>query len=217
MPAGKIRSFSAKPADTERAWYHVDATDQVLGRLAAKIATVLMGKHKPIYTPHVDTGDFVVVTNAEKIKLTGRKLDEIILNIDFAELMLDYAGAKVPASMQGLSFRPVLRGQTPKDWRDAMYYHYWTHQPQRPSHYGIRTKRYKLLYYYGLIRMGRKPDECWELYDLSEDPHEHENRHDQPKYKPIIAELKARLQALRKEFCDTADPLKGGAQGARNR
>jgi large subunit ribosomal protein L13 len=77
MPAGKIRSYSAKPADVHRDWYHVDATDQVLGRLATKIATVLMGKHKPTYTPHVDTGDFVVVTNAEKVTLTGRKIDEI--------------------------------------------------------------------------------------------------------------------------------------------
>jgi large subunit ribosomal protein L13 len=56
-------------------WHHVDATDQVLGRLAVRIATVLMGKHKPIYTPHVDTGDFVVVTNAEKIRMTGDKMN----------------------------------------------------------------------------------------------------------------------------------------------
>lgn len=77
MPAGRIRSFVAKPAEVERAWYHVDATDLVLGRLATNIATVLMGKHKPTYTPHVDTGDFVVVTNAEKVKLTGRKIDEM--------------------------------------------------------------------------------------------------------------------------------------------
>lgn len=77
MPVGRIPSYTAKPAEVEQAWFHVDATDQVLGRLAVKIATVLMGKHKPTYTPHVDTGDFVVVTNAEKIKITGGKLDEI--------------------------------------------------------------------------------------------------------------------------------------------
>lgn len=76
MPTGRIRSYTAKPAEVERAWYHVDATDCVVGRLATKIATVLMGKHKPIYTPHVDTGDCVVVTNAEKVKLTGRKIDD---------------------------------------------------------------------------------------------------------------------------------------------
>jgi large subunit ribosomal protein L13 len=75
MPQCKIRSFSAKPEKVERRWYHVDATDQVLGRLAARIATVLMGKHKPTYTPHVDTGDFVIVTNAHKVKVTGRKTE----------------------------------------------------------------------------------------------------------------------------------------------
>ena len=67
---------SAKPAEIERAWYVVDATDVVLGRLATRIATILRGKHKPIYTPHVDTGDHVIVVNAEKVKLTGRKREQ---------------------------------------------------------------------------------------------------------------------------------------------
>lgn len=73
MPQCKIRSYVAKTGEVDQAWYHVDATDRVLGRLAVRLATVLMGKHKPIYTPHVDTGDFVVVTNAEKVRLTGDK------------------------------------------------------------------------------------------------------------------------------------------------
>jgi large subunit ribosomal protein L13 len=77
MPVGRIRSYTAKPEEVERVWYHVDASGRVLGRLATDIATVLMGKHKPTYTPHVDCGDFVVVTNAEKIRLTGNKVDEI--------------------------------------------------------------------------------------------------------------------------------------------
>ncbi|HUU86063.1 MAG TPA: 50S ribosomal protein L13 [Phycisphaerae bacterium] len=77
MPVGKIRSYSAKTGEVHQAWHHVDATDLVLGRLATKIATVLMGKHKPTYTRHVDVGDFVVVTNAAKVKLTGRKVDEM--------------------------------------------------------------------------------------------------------------------------------------------
>ena len=64
---------SAKPAEIERRWYLVDASDQVLGRLATRLATVLRGKHKPIYTPHVDTGDFVVVVNAARVRLTGNK------------------------------------------------------------------------------------------------------------------------------------------------
>ena len=64
---------SVRPQDVVRRWYVVDATDKVLGRLATRIATVLRGKHQPHFTPHVDTGDFVIVVNAEKIKLTGRK------------------------------------------------------------------------------------------------------------------------------------------------
>ena len=63
----------AKPREVERSWYVVDAADVVLGRLATRVASVLRGKHKPIFTPHVDTGDFVIVVNAEKVKLTGRK------------------------------------------------------------------------------------------------------------------------------------------------
>jgi large subunit ribosomal protein L13 len=66
----------AKPGSVKQAWHHVDAEGQVLGRIATKIATVLMGKHKPQYTPHVDCGDFVVVTNAEKIVLTGKKAEQ---------------------------------------------------------------------------------------------------------------------------------------------
>jgi large subunit ribosomal protein L13 len=64
-----------KPGEIAANWHVVDATDQVLGRLAARIAMILQGKHKPTYTPHVDTGDFVVVTNASKVKITGRKAD----------------------------------------------------------------------------------------------------------------------------------------------
>jgi large subunit ribosomal protein L13 len=67
---------SAKRADVERSWYVVDATDVVLGRLATRVATILLGKHKPIFTPHVDTGDHVIVVNAEKVKLTGRKREQ---------------------------------------------------------------------------------------------------------------------------------------------
>ena len=67
---------SARAAEVERRWYVVDATDVVLGRLATRIATILRGKHKAIFTPHVDTGDHVIVVNAEKVKLTGRKREQ---------------------------------------------------------------------------------------------------------------------------------------------
>ena len=66
----------AKAADVERKWYVVDAENQTVGRLAAEIAKVLRGKNKPIYTPHVDTGDYVIVINAEKVKFTGKKLTD---------------------------------------------------------------------------------------------------------------------------------------------
>lgn len=71
-----MKSYIAKPNEIERKWYLIDAEGKVLGRLASEIATILRGKHKPTYTPHVDTGDFVIVINADKIKLTGNKLDQ---------------------------------------------------------------------------------------------------------------------------------------------
>ena len=67
---------SASPADIERRWYVVDATDIVLGRLSTRLATILRGKHRPVYTPHADLGDYVIVVNAEKVKLTGRKREQ---------------------------------------------------------------------------------------------------------------------------------------------
>jgi large subunit ribosomal protein L13 len=70
------QTYHAKANEVPSQWVHVDATDQVLGRMASRLATVLMGKHKPEYTPHQDVGDFVVVTNAAKVKLTGKKLDQ---------------------------------------------------------------------------------------------------------------------------------------------
>ena len=71
-----MKTFMPNPQTVERKWYVVDATDMTLGRLASEVAKVLRGKNKPIFTPHVDTGDYVVVINAEKIKVTGKKLDQ---------------------------------------------------------------------------------------------------------------------------------------------
>lgn len=71
-----MKSFMAKANEVERKWYIIDAEDKVLGRLATEIATILRGKNKPIYTPHVDTGDFVIVINAGKVRLTGKKLQQ---------------------------------------------------------------------------------------------------------------------------------------------
>lgn len=88
----------ARPQDVEREWYLVDAEGQTLGRLATRTATVLRGKHKPIFTPHVDTGDHVIVVNADKVKLTGRKLDQ--------KHYYHYSG--YPGGLRSLSAREVL-------------------------------------------------------------------------------------------------------------
>ena len=70
------KTYMAKPGEVEPQWLHVDGTDQIVGRLASDIAVRLMGKHRPTYTPHVDTGDYVVVTNVDKVVLTGKKWDQ---------------------------------------------------------------------------------------------------------------------------------------------
>ena len=71
-----MKTYMAKPAEVERKWYVVDATDMVLGRLASQVAMVLRGKNKPTFTPNVDTGDYVIVVNADKVRLTGKKLEK---------------------------------------------------------------------------------------------------------------------------------------------
>jgi len=71
-----MKSFMANPANVERKWYVIDATDIALGRLASQVASILRGKNKPTYTPHVDTGDYVIVINSDKVKLTGKKLQQ---------------------------------------------------------------------------------------------------------------------------------------------
>jgi len=73
-----MKTFMASPSTIDRKWYVVDATGMTLGRLASEIAKILRGKHKPIFTPHMDTGDYVIVVNAEKVKVTGKKLDQKI-------------------------------------------------------------------------------------------------------------------------------------------
>lgn len=71
-----MKTYMAKPADVERKWYLVDAEGMTLGRLASQVAPILRGKHKPTFTPHVDTGDHVIIINADKVVLTGKKLDQ---------------------------------------------------------------------------------------------------------------------------------------------
>ncbi len=73
MNTNSFSTYSAKPSEVERNWYVVDAENQIVGRLASQIAAILRGKHKPQFTPHIDTGDFVIVVNADKVRFTGNK------------------------------------------------------------------------------------------------------------------------------------------------
>jgi len=130
----------------------------------------------------------------------GSVNNDIVLNLDFAETFLDYAGIAAPADMQGESIRKVLQGKTPKSWRTSMYYHYYeypaVHSVKR--HYGVRTKRYKLIHFYNDI------DE-WELYDLEKDPKEMKNVLGDPAYANVVTELKTELERLREQYKDTSD------------
>lgn len=136
--------------------------------------------------------------------------DDIVLNTDFAPLFLDYAGVATPDDMQGRSFRTILRGQTPSDWRTSMYYRYWMHLSHHgvPAHYGLRTKRYKLIYYYGdplgmTGAVDEPTDPEWELFDLEKDPYEMNNVHDDPEYAEVVPELERELHQLKEEAGDT--------------
>jgi arylsulfatase A-like enzyme len=123
---------------------------------------------------------------------------DLVSNVDFAETMLDMAGVKVPADMQGLSMVPVLKGKTPSNWRKEHYYHYYeypaVHSVKR--HYGISTDRYKLIHFYHDI------DE-WELFDLKTDPQELKNVYNDPSYASVKKDLHQRLKKLMIKYQDS--------------
>ncbi len=120
----------------------------------------------------------------------------MVLNVDFAPTLMDAAGLKTPGDMQGRSFLPLLKGERPKDWRTSMYYryyHYPMHHRVQP-HYGVRTERYKLIYF-------NKIDQ-WELFDLRNDPHELKNIYGDPAHAETVKMLKAEMYRLKKELKD---------------
>ncbi len=138
----------------------------------------------------------------------GKRLDDIILNIDFSALFADYAGVKLPTSVQGKSFRQNLNGHTPDNWRKTSYYRYWQNYPVRPAHFGIRNSRYKLIFFYGqsLDMTGSSKERTepgWEFYDLEKDPHENHNAYNTPAYADIIIKMKAELIRQREIVGDT--------------
>lgn len=131
----------------------------------------------------------------------GTENTRLVQNLDFAKTFIDIAGADIPDEMQGRSLVPLLKGELPVDWRDAIYYHYYEfpegHSVQR--HYGIRTDQYKLIHYYQIAE--------WELFDLERDPDEMISVYDNPEYEDVREELKERLSGLRKVYAVPAsDP-----------
>jgi len=146
-------------------------------------------------------------------EIRPRSADEMVLNLDFAPTFLDYAGVSVPAEMQGESMREILGGEAPTHWRQSIYYHYYEYpgSPFVKRHYGVRTKRYKLMHFYYDIN-------AWELYDLQADPHELNNVYSDPRFATTITNLKSELERLRRRYQDTdekkflpspKDPVKG--------
>ena len=109
-----MKTFMANPAKIERKWYVVDAEGQTLGRLASEVAKVLRGKNKPEFTPHVDTGDYVIVINAEKVKVTGKKMDQKVYHHHSAyvggmkEVTLKEKMAKKPEQVIELAVKGML-------------------------------------------------------------------------------------------------------------
>ena len=94
-----MKTYSAKPREVEAKWYIIDATDKTLGRLASTVANILRGKHKPEFTPHIDTGDFVIIVNCDKIKVTGKKETDKIY----------YHHTGYPGGLRSTSFKDLMK------------------------------------------------------------------------------------------------------------
>jgi large subunit ribosomal protein L13 len=112
-----MRTLSAKAEDVTRRWYVVDAENRPLGRIATQIASILRGKNKPEYTPHCDTGDFVIVINAEKIKLTGNKIDHTFYHRHLGRPggMLEFTYREALAKRPTLAVEHAVKGMLPKN------------------------------------------------------------------------------------------------------
>ena len=138
------------------------------------------------------------VTNKKSVS------NQMVMNLDFAETILDMAGVKIPADMQGKSFAPVLRGKQKGDFRDAVYYHFYENQEHKVAkQIGVRTDRYKLIHFY--------ENNEWELYDLEKDKSEMNNVYDQPAYKKVQEMMMKKLKEKKEQYKDTVplnDPAK---------
>ena len=138
-----MKSFMASPSTIERKWYVVDATGHTLGRLASEIASILRGKNKPTFTPHIDTGDYVIVVNADKIEVTGKKLDQKVYynHSDYVggmkETTLREKMAKKPEDVIYLAVKGMLpKGPLGREMITKLHVHAGAdhkHQAQKPE------------------------------------------------------------------------------------
>lgn len=152
----------------------------------------------------------------------GIRTDAIINNTDFAPTLIDIAGGNTPGYMQGHSFKTILKeGIEPENWQQSTYYRYWMHMGSKhanPAHFGIRSKQYKLIFFYG--KYWKPKDEivqdgwgrydfdtpvAWEFYDLQKDPQEMQNEYANPEYLKIITEMKDELKKKRSELNENDD------------
>jgi large subunit ribosomal protein L13 len=143
-----VRTFSPKDSDITRQWHVIDATDVVLGRLASQVAILLRGKHKPMFAPHVDTGDFVIVINADKVSLSGAKLEQKMAyrhsgypgglrSVSYADLMAKHPERAVEKAIKGMLPKNSLGRKTLgklKVYAGPTH----PHQAQQPQPYEIR-------------------------------------------------------------------------------
>lgn len=158
-----------------------------------------------------------LVARYPRLRTAGHVANELIMNVDFAPTILDFAGVEIPATMQGRSLRPLLEGKQPPDWRESVYYAYYENSwelvgkgdeamaepykyftPHRIGpHRGVRTQRYKLIDYYA-------EGDYWELFDLEEDPDELRNLYGDPAYAAVQRKLHEELERLRQQYKDSA-------------
>lgn len=146
----------------------------------------------------------LIVRWPNKVK-AGSSNTDLAQNIDFAPTFLDIAGVEVPADMQGVSLVPLMKGETPDDWRSSLYYHYYeypgAHSVRR--HEGVSNQRYKLIKFYGKDVKG---GEEWEFYDLEKDPQELNNLYQNPEYSSQIKAMKLELEKLKDQYEVPAEP-----------
>ncbi len=111
-----MKSYMANPSTVERKWYVIDATDIAMGRLASQVAAILRGKNKPTFTPHVDTGDYVIVINSDKVKLTGKKLEQKMYrhHTGYIGNMKEESYAKLMSERSDFAIELAVKGMLPK-------------------------------------------------------------------------------------------------------